>query len=544
MSILLLAGCSDINDIMTESGDISTDEVKRTLKANPARFEAELKGLFTMGFIPGQTEPSDDDCGIFTIFITDDCAGPDMVTNFDGSNWFNYSARFDDRIRDSRTNAIIFFTGYKVIGAANSLIKKFDVNDNTEQAKTFVGNAKAMRAYMYLLLAPHYQRSYIVDKTAPCLPLVTDQTPEDKAPALSSVETIYNQIISDLTEAKELLANYKRPDKRYFNNAVICGLLARTYLAMGDYSKALQFSQEAIETTDAKPASIADVSKPTFCNASEQNWMWGAILTNEDVAPRGLATSTSQLCSFLKYGYTTVTQNYRDINVLLYKKISDTDVRKEWWIAPIKPNSLTPAQSNSHLKGLEWTEDNQTLKENEIILGRLPSKLPFRAFTNIKFGMKEGVGADRFNNDIPLMRIEEMHLIKAEALAMTDKTSEAKQELESLIKTYRDPQYAVSATTKEQLQNEVWLQRRIELWGEGFSLYDVMRLQKPIIKIQGGVWTNMPSAYWFNIKANEHIMHYPIVLKEMNNNANIINNYSIVMPQRGENKTLRDGVTD
>ena len=31
-------------------------------------------------------------------------------------------------------------------------------------------------------------------------------------------------------------------------------------------------------------------------------------------------------------------------------------------------------------------------------------------------------------------------------------------------------------------QNELWWQRRVELWGEGFATFDIKRLQKGIIR--------------------------------------------------------------
>ena len=99
-----------------------------------------------------------------------------------------------------------------------------------------------------------------MDKTALCVPLVTEKTADVYNNKRATVEEVYNQIISDLTSAIELLQGYERPDKRYANVAVANGLLARTYLAMGEYAKAAEYAQKAIDATDAQPASISDVS--------------------------------------------------------------------------------------------------------------------------------------------------------------------------------------------------------------------------------------------------------------------------------------------
>ena len=75
-------------------------------------------------------------------------------------------------------------------------------------------------------------------------------------------------------------------------------------------------------------------------------------------------------------------------------------------------------------------------------------------YTGIKFRCKNGEQRD-FNvgaaADYPLMRIEEMYLIEAEALAMSQGLSTGKQALENFITTYRykpnTTPYVSSSTT-------------------------------------------------------------------------------------------------
>lgn len=211
-------------------------------------------------------------------------------------------------------------------------------------------------------------------------------------------------------------------------------------------------------------------------------------------------------------------------------------MRKEWWVGPSK--------TNSHLNGLTWEEAGVTLKGNEIITGSLESKQPFRVYTNVKFGMKGGLGSPNNNNDSPLMRVEEMYLIKAEGLAMSGNLAAGKQVLEDFVKTYRDPSYSVTATTAAAFQNEVWFQRRVELWGEGFSMYDLLRLQKPLVRFHAGKETNVVTRYRFNMPANDPYYAYRFTQKERDNNKGIVDNTTGKEPVSGQNGDLRDGVTD
>ena len=116
--------------------------------------------------------------------------------------------------------------------------------------------------------------------------------------------------------------------------------------------------------------------------------------------------------------------------------------------------------------------------------------MKFIKYTNVKFGMKSGIGSSNNDNDWCIMRAEEMILIKAEALAQQNDEGNAAKELKVLMDE-RDASWNKSSVTVD----DVWLQRRIELWGEGFSMADIMRLGKPVVRFQGSDKGNWPDAF-------------------------------------------------
>jgi hypothetical protein len=123
------------------------------------------------------------------------------------------------------------------------------------------------------------------------------------------------------------------------------------------------------------------------------------------------------------------------------------------------------------------------------------------------------VGTSTNANDMPLMRIEEMYLIKAEAEAMSG--GNGKATLEDFVKTYRDPSYVCTASSGAGLQEEVFRQRRIELWGEGLNWFDIMRLNKGVDRRGGG----FPNATMvFNIPAGDNILLWRISEAEIQAN--------------------------
>lgn len=94
----------------------------------------------------------------------------------------------------------------------------------------------------------------------------------------ATVADVYDVIVADLTKAIELLDGYSRTDKTQIDQHVAYGLRARAYLAMGEYAKAAEDADKAMQ--GYTPASIADVSVPAFDNINESNWIWGFGMTN------------------------------------------------------------------------------------------------------------------------------------------------------------------------------------------------------------------------------------------------------------------------
>ena len=348
--------------------------------------------------------------------------------------------------------------------------------------------------------------------------LVTRDGSHDYARAISthlpraSVQQVYGRIMEDLDEAITLLTGASaRADKAEISVEVAYGLRARANLLMGKWAAAASDAAKAYGTS--APYSVADVSQPTFYNATDNAWIWGIVVTTEDyLAKTGIVNWPSNLCSLTGMGYTTAASAtdvaYRLINKNLWAKIPETDVRKGWWVdedlhSPVLDNGLGEDYAYYWANGM-------------FNGGTFPSK--FSPYTNVKFGPDNGTFADTDNaQDWPLMRVEEMKLIEAEALGR-DNLATGKQKLEEFVRQYRDPSYTCTAGSLDAFIDEVWFQRRIELWGEGFALFDILRLKKPIIR-QGA---NYPiNSTFAEIAAEAPIMIYRIPEAETSVNSAI-----------------------
>ena len=83
--------------------------------------------------------------------------------------------------------------------------------------------------------------------------------------------------------------------------------------------------------------------------------------------------------------------------------------------------------------------------------------------------------------DVLLMRSSEMLLIAAECAARLKKDTEAQQLLFKLQQT-RYPAAVKTTAIGQALIDEIWTERRKELYGEGFALLDLKRFRKPLVR--------------------------------------------------------------
>ena len=222
------------------------------------------------------------------------------------------------------------------------------------------------------------------------------------------------------------------------------------------------------------------------------------ITPDNDVVTTGIINWPSHLCSLTGNGYTTLTGAWRYVSDKLYNQISETDIRKQWFVSPDTTSTLI---------------DNESVGGESVVdyFGLAP-------YVNVKFGAYQDVMGNTTNSqDWPLMRVEEMIFIKAEGEAMSGNLSRAKTTLEEFVKTHRDPSYTCKVTSAQEMQDEIWMQRRVELWGEGFALFDILRLKKPIER-KG---TNYEAIVQYNLEPESQIMIYRIPLGEIESNEGI-----------------------
>jgi len=526
------AACSQMDELEPQGGYSLTQQIQETNTLIPSRADASFNGMFTKmgapGSVTGGSRP--DDFGFIMMAFSNDIEAADIVLANSGYNWFSACGNLTSRNADYANPYIRYAAPYNTIAAANEILASYpsDVEDDGIRYK--LAQARAVRAFAYLNLAPYFQFGYAAGAAdKPCIPIVTENTTDYTDNPRADVADVYALIISDLDYAIENLEGYVRTNKSGIDLQTAYGLRARAYLNMQEWALAAADAEKA--AAGYSPATIEEVSGPSFIDISEHNWIWGYDMTSDIAQSNPYATSSAWIRSFSGDGYSAGTQVYACINQLLYDKIPTSDVRKGWWVNQELESPL--------LESVTWNG----VSGNAVASLEIDNvKMPFLPYTNVKFGMYTTGGTNN-DEDWPFMRVEEMILIQAEGLVKSGSTAEGRRILEDFIRTYRDPSYSADAGGRS-IEDEIWFQRRIELWGEGFSNSDTRRLNKPLVRFHNGAESNVPAAFRFNMTADDGWWLMRFTSSELNTNLAIIDNTGGTQPVQDQYGSLRDGVTD
>jgi len=141
---------------------------------------------------------------------------------------------------------------YHCLTQINNLITNIDLITEAGNGSVGLNHAKAQaltaRAICYFDLVRLYGKPYDMDKTSYGVPLVTVVLDASAQPTRASVEEIYTQIVTDLTDAVSLF-DVSKMDKGYINYYANVAMQARVYLQMQNYNDALTAAEEIINST-------------------------------------------------------------------------------------------------------------------------------------------------------------------------------------------------------------------------------------------------------------------------------------------------------
>jgi hypothetical protein len=375
---------------------------------------------------------------------------------------------------------------YRIISNANVLIAGIDNATGPDADKKIIkGQALAYRGWAHFQLVQLWGKRYDAT-TKPNnqlgVPLLLTNTLEGQPRA--TVEEVYTQVNKDLDEALTLLAGYTRSGTAAKSNIdinVVRGIKARVALTQQDWDAA---ATNAVAARTGYALMDTTAYKSGFNNINNQEWIWGS---------RQIDDHNTFFFSYFAYisanfNSTVLRTQPRAINATLWNAIAATDIRKQMWdrtgaTVPVPPGG---------------------------------ARVPYQNKKFLAQSSSTSVG------DVPYMRSAEMYLIEAEAKARQALNGPAQTALFTLNKN-RNQSYVLSTNTGQGLIDEIFFNRRIELWGEGFRFLDLKRTNSPLNR--NGIPNHLPSLVQvFDIPAGDVRWEWLFPQDELNANKAILQN--------------------
>ncbi len=428
----------------------------------------------------------------------------------------NYGAihRVDNTFTPGDTDAESMWAGhYSVIKNYNIAIANSHpdlVDDDLQPSANILrGIALFCRASSYLTLTRHYGNAYNpataeTDLSVP-LVLVYDQLAK---PARASVQAVYNQIIADLDEAEDLLAEAADAGKTLTIGGVktnlagqaraavptvdaVRALKARYYLDVKDYEQAAVYAEDVIASGNYELANDSAKMDAEYTND----------LGKEPIVQLYASMKEGQVGNTLftlvgnDEGHGKYFSPYFLPSSLLVNAYDPTDLRFAKWFT----NSLYDVKmTGTYHPGIYvFTKylDNPALHEGSVETGAHAAK--------------------------PLL-ISEMYLIAAEAYAQAGDAASA----QSILNELQQARKAVNTTgTLDNIKKE-WFRETV---GEGLRLSCIKRWGDGLAvrKEQAGAINLIMTGPNFNeraLAANAHVLNWPVPSYEIKLNSNLVQN--------------------
>ncbi len=369
--------------------------------------------------------------------------------------------QFYQNALDRNSNSFTFWqNGYSLIYQANACIEGLTASTGLDSSvkHQLLGEAKLMRALNYF---------HLVNLYGP-VPLVTgtDYNISEHLPRVSE-DSIYSQIIADLTDAQNLMTvTYVTGSKARPNKYAALALLSKVYLYQQQWDKAEAAATQIISS--GAYSMVTDLNTVFLANSEEAIWQLRPVIDGY---------STPEGNTFVAVGNYSPPQYI--ITDLLLHSFEENDQRRVSWVDSV-------------------VVDNQ--------LYYFPYKY------------KSGyTGNSSPDENYMVFRLGELYLIRAEARAQqAGKLADAVADLNVIRgraglagSAFPDASAALTA-----IQHE----RQIELFCEwGNRWYDLKRtgtantLMPAICQVKGGTW-------------NPNWLLYPVPLSEIQRNPLLVQN--------------------
>lgn len=442
VGVALIAGLSScVNDWLdvTPGNQVPADEAVNT----SADLSSVRAGMYQM--LKGTS--SFDDYYAARMIYYGEVRGEDMQSDAAGSR----SQLCYDMTYTTADNAPkMWQTPYVVIGRANRIIEAAesgqlkDAESKAAVIAQYEAEAKVIRALAHFDLVRIYGKTY----TAPGapqsygVPVITKVLDSDAQLSRNTVEEVYKQVVTDLTDAIDSKALSERKLTGYINVWAAKALLSRVYLTMGENQKALDVAEDVIKNSPYElwqnSEYVASWSKMSGTHSKEIIFEIAITGSTDWTDREGIAYLYNE------NGYADIVTTEKFLDML---NEDPADVRHGLFLAPTKEDYI------------------EAYEDAPVFLNKYPA---------------EGLTDLRYNN-VPLFRLSEVYLNAAEAAAKLGGANMTKAAL-YLNAIVNRANNSKTVTAADVTLDKVLKERRKELIGEGHRFFDALRNNETVVR--------------------------------------------------------------
>jgi hypothetical protein len=423
ISMIYISGCEKDYLERVPTSSVAEQDLLSTVVGNQTLLHGIHRSTFTF-------YGTHDRFGQKSIDLIVDLLGEDFYQTERGYGWFVMWYQYlEHRNINSANLEFVWSYYYDIVDNANIILANIDnasdaaIAANVPKVQNIKAQCLTYRAFSFFQMVQLYAERYVIGGANSQLGIPLVLEPTQTGQARSTVAQVYAQINTDLDAAIALFTSSPttRVNKSEINLRVAQGIKARVTLTTGQWATA-----ETMAVAARIGFSLTTNYGSGMNSTTDPEWMWGAVLIDEQQT--SYASFFSHIDPYFG-GYATL-GNHKLASTALYDSLKTTDIRKQQFVTIASKPRV----------GKKFT------------------------------------GNGKWTNDYLYMKSGEMYLIQAEAIARQGgRDAEAQTALYDLV-VKRDPSYKKSTLTGEFLLQHILMQRRCELWGEGFRFFDLKRL--------------------------------------------------------------------
>ncbi len=395
-----------------------------------------------------------------------------------------YAFEKDVWLPDGAADDDVWKQNYYLNTLSSNILEEIHIaTDNPKIQKQLISEAKVHRAFAYLTLVNIYAKHYDSTTAATDLgvPIVLNPV---SLPKLNrkSVQEVYTFILSELESAVADLPD--DVDMQYAHRPTktsTYAILARTYLYMGNYKKALENAEKSLAIHNF----LYDYNTIYTGAPKPENLVKLSRTSDKEMLMHKTSVKSARVSDYYMLDSVSFDNLYGGFEIIDETLTENNDLRRLLWFQGINSNGQMTADRAKYI------------------------------YPRNRYGL------DNAPVDYIPISTPEMYLTRAECNARLGNLSKAMDDVNTIrTKRYKTGTYTpVNPSNQAAVLKEVLLERRRELYGKELRLFDIKRLGLPVNHLKPG--TDLPG---FNVPARDPKLIWPIFYHNIELNPEIEQN--------------------